>query len=494
MKFSKQILFLIFFAIYTVSFAQSKYEVRGVWFSTVWGLDFPSTPATSPLTIERQKKELTEKLDSLERININTLFFQVRNRGDLSYESKIEPWHYVFGGKTGVSPKYDILEFAITEAHKRGMEFHAWFVCMPLGSARQIKEKKQLCLPAKRPELCIKYKEEWYMNPANPNTSIYLAKLIAEATRKYDFDGVHLDYIRYPDRTNKYPDDQFFKKSKTKDLSQWRRDNITRIVSTIHDSVKSIKPYVKVSAAVIGRYCELSHTQPGWRGMEDVFQDAVQWVNLGKTDFITPMTYYPDPLFGTIVSDWCNRLDPDQVIPGVYTSMISPKERNWSADDLFDQIMIARLCGAGGVAHFRAQPLIKNEKKLSSMLSSEHYRTPALTFPLRNKPQSNSVAPPQIIEFKSENEAIFIKWKGPTNELRYNIYGSETPDIDISERAYLIAANRSTTEFLTSLKTHPKLQYIIITSVDRFGNESRPSSMMSLGMHTNDALGPLFDK
>ncbi|MGL4333059.1 MAG: glycoside hydrolase family 10 protein [Bacteroidales bacterium] len=361
MKFSKQILFLFFISAWLSSHAQSKYEVRGVWFSTVWGLDFPSKPASSASTIERQKKELTAKLDSLHKININTIFFQVRNRGDLSYESKIEPWHYVFGGKTGVSPGYDVLQFAISEAHKRGMEFHAWFVCMPLGSVKQIKDKKHLCLPATLPDLCLKYKDEWYMNPANPNTSVYLAKLIAEATRKYDFDGVHLDYIRYPDRTDKYPDDQFFKKSKAKDLSQWRRDNITRIVSTIHDSVKSIKPYVKVSAAVIGRYCELSHNKPGWRGFEDVFQDAVQWINMGEMDFITPMTYYQDPLFGTIGSDWCKRLKPDQIIPGVYTSMISPKERNWSADDLFDQIMIARLCGAGGVAHFRAQPLIIND-------------------------------------------------------------------------------------------------------------------------------------
>lgn len=495
MKFSKQILFLFFISVWLTSYAQSKYEVRGVWFSTVWGLDFPSKPASSASSIERQKKELAAKLDSLHKININTIFFQVRNRGDLSYESTIEPWHYVFGGKTGVSPGYDVIQFAIDEAHKRGMEFHAWFVCMPLGSVKQVRDKKQLSLPAKHPDLCIKYKDEWYMNPANPNTSVYLAKLIAEATRKYDFDGVHLDYIRYPDRTDKYPDDQFFKKSKAKDLSQWRRDNITRIVCTIHDSVKSIKPYVKISAAVIGRYCELSHNRPGWRGFEDVFQDAMQWINMGKMDFITPMTYYQDPLFGTIVSDWCKRLNPDQIIPGVYTSMISPKERNWSADDLFDQIMIARLCGAGGVAHFRAQPLIFNEKKLSTMLASEHYRRPGAIFPQRNQSKCGSVTVvPHVSEFKSENNIFSIKWESAGNGLRYNIYGSDSPDIDINEGAYLICTNIDSKELMLSSVSYPKLRYIIVTSVDRYGNESDPSSIASLGMNSNDALAPLFDK
>ncbi|MGL5690445.1 MAG: family 10 glycosylhydrolase, partial [Bacteroidales bacterium] len=114
--------------------SQTKQEYRGVWFSTVWGLDFPSKPVSNIFTIEKQKKELTSKLDSLQKMNINVLFFQVRNRGDLAYESVLEPWHYVFGGKTGVSPNYDLIRFAIDETHKRNMEFHAWFVCMPLGS------------------------------------------------------------------------------------------------------------------------------------------------------------------------------------------------------------------------------------------------------------------------------------------------------------------------------------------------------------------------
>lgn len=494
MKLSKQIIFLLFLFSFFTSQAQSKYEVRGVWFSTVWGLDFPSKPATSPLTIERQKKELTAKLDSLQKININTLFFQVRNRGDLSYESKIEPWHYVFGGKTGVSPGYDVVKFAIEEAHKRGMEFHAWFVCMPLGSLKQIKDKKGMCLPATQPDLCIKYKEEWYMNPANPNTAIYLAKLISEATRKYDFDGIHLDYIRYPDRTDKYPDDAYFRKAKSKDLSQWRRDNITRIVSTIHDSVKNIKPYVKVSAAVIGRYCELSHNKPGWRGFEDVFQDAMQWFNLGKMDFITPMTYYQDPLFGTIVKDWCNRLKPDQIIPGVYTSMISPKERNWSADDLFDQIMTARLCGAGGVAHFRAQPLIQNEKQLSSMLKCEHYRIPVMTFPTQNRKINGQPQPPHLTEFKADGDTLRIKWEHSDNNVRFIVYGCNSPDIDTKEGAYLIKTNYPFSELRLSAPIYSKLQYIVVTAIDRFGIESEPSGIISLGMNSNDASGLLFDK
>lgn len=353
--------------------AQNKQEYRGVWFSTVWGLDFPSKPVSRIFTIENQKKELIAKLDSLQKMNINVLFFQVRNRGDLAYDSSLEPWHYVFGGKTGISPNYDLIQFAIDETHKRGMEFHAWFVCMPLGSEKFNRDKKSLSLVQKRRDLCIKYKNEWYMDPANPGTADYLADLIGEMLQKYKVDGVHLDYIRYPDRTNGYPDDKAFKASKAKNLAEWRRSNINRIVYKIHETVKKINPEIKLSAAVIGRYNNASHNKPGWRGYEDVFQDAMAWFNADKIDFITPMTYYQDPLFGLIINDWGKKLKPSQLMAGVYTSMLSPDERDWNMDIIFDQIMIARLNGAGGVAHFRAKPLIDNTKQIRTWLCKEHY-------------------------------------------------------------------------------------------------------------------------
>ncbi|MGL5786389.1 MAG: glycoside hydrolase family 10 protein [Bacteroidales bacterium] len=495
MRFSRKstFIFLFLFLSLFISNAQSKYDVRGVWFSTVWGLDFPTRPANTPATILRQKKELIAKLDSLQKININTLFFQVRNRGDLSYESETEPWHYAFGGKTGVSPGYDLLEFAIQETHKRGMEFHAWFVCMPLGSDKQIKDKKSLSLVARRPELCLKYKNEWYMNPAKKETAVYLAGLIAETTRKYDIDGVHLDYIRYPDRTDKYPDATFFKESKAKNLDQWRRDNITRIVSSVYDSVKKIKPFVKVSAAVIGRYAEESHNKPGWRGYEDVYQDAMKWFDLGKMDFITPMTYYQDPLFGIIVNDWCKRLKPQQIVPGLYTSMISPKERNWSVNDLFDQIMIARLAGAGGVAHFRAQPLIENTKHLSDMLATEHYRTPGVPYPATDSVEHlNTPAPPHIVCVKQTQDSLYVEWEHPDKNIRFNIYAAGSPDIATSEGGYLIKTNFPYRQIRLSCNEYPGIKYFVVTSADRYGAESAASTIGYPDQQ--EAFGPLFDK
>ena len=102
-----------------------KHEIRAVWLTTVYGLDWPKRPATSASGIKAQQQELCRILDKLQDANFNTIFLQVRLRGDVIWNSAIEPASPVFSGKTGTMPGYDPLAFAIEEIHKRGMECHA---------------------------------------------------------------------------------------------------------------------------------------------------------------------------------------------------------------------------------------------------------------------------------------------------------------------------------------------------------------------------------
>ena len=97
-------------------------EIRAVWLTTIGGIDWPRTYATSPANIERQKQELVRMLDRLKEIRINTVLLQTRIRGTVIYPSALEPWDYCMTGKPGQYPGYDPLRFAIDECHKRGME------------------------------------------------------------------------------------------------------------------------------------------------------------------------------------------------------------------------------------------------------------------------------------------------------------------------------------------------------------------------------------
>ena len=111
--------------------AANKEPIRAVWLTTIGGIDWPRTYSTSISSQERQKRELTDMLDRLRLAGINTILLQTRVRGTVIYPSDYEPWDGCMSGRPGRSPGYDPLQFAITEAHKRGMELHAWVVTIP---------------------------------------------------------------------------------------------------------------------------------------------------------------------------------------------------------------------------------------------------------------------------------------------------------------------------------------------------------------------------
>ena len=176
-----------------------KHEVRAAWITAVYGLDWPRTRATTPEGIRKQQAELVEILDKLKAANFNTVLFQTRTRGDVLYQSAIEPYNSILTGKVGVNPGYDPLAFAIAECHKRGMECHAWFVTFPLGTEKSVKEQGKLSVVKKKPKLCKRHNGEWYLDPGVPETADYILSLVKEIVNGYDIDGIHFDYIRYPE-------------------------------------------------------------------------------------------------------------------------------------------------------------------------------------------------------------------------------------------------------------------------------------------------------
>lgn len=214
-----------------------KHEIRAIWLTTIYGLDWPHRPATSEASMEAQKQELCDILDRLSEANFNTVFLQVRMRGDVIYRSAIEPASRTFSGKYGAMPGYDPLAFAVEECHKRGMECHAWFVTFPVGTDKTVKEQGKLSVVKRKPKLCKHHNGEWYLDPGVPETSDYILSLVKELVGGYDIDGIQFDYIRYPEEAKAFPDKAVYKKyGKKERLSDWRRENINRIVylSLIH--------------------------------------------------------------------------------------------------------------------------------------------------------------------------------------------------------------------------------------------------------------------
>lgn len=461
-------------------FAPRKQEVRAVWLTTFKGLDWPTTPATSPATIDRQKRELTDILDRLQEANINTVIFQTRVRGNLIYPSTIETWSEPLSGKAGVSPGYDPLAFAIEECHKRGMEIHAWMVSVPLGSDKIHKEQGEKSITRRNPKICKKFRDQWYLNPGHPEAKHYLASLVHELLTNYDVDGVHLDYIRYPDRPKNFPDAADFRKyGKGMGRDEWRRNNITELVRAVYQEVKSLKPWVKVSSAPLGKYRDTRRYRSyGWNGYEAVYQEAQRWLHEGIQDMIFPMLYYRHNHFFPFVLDWKEQSCGRMVVPGLGIYFLHPSEGDWALSDIESQLNFIRWSDCAGEAHFRSRFLTDNTQGLYDRVQEHFYYTPALLPPMT---WVDSLPPsrPEGGKLTLTRTRATLSWEPSTDDSEggvfYNIYRSKTYPIIFSnpENIFSLRVKKNAMEF-PLLLPEEKDYYYAVTAMDRCGNESEP--------------------
>ena len=469
--------------------ATEKYEIRAAWITTIGGLDWPASKATSAYGIKRQKDELCRQLDILKEANFNTVLFQTRLRGDVVYPSLYETFAESLAGETGRNPGYDPLKFAIEECHKRGLELHAWIVCIPIGNDRQVKLLGKSSVVKKNPDMCIHFKKAWYLDPGNPNTAGYLSAIAKEITTCYDIDGIHLDYIRYPENVENFPDNKTFRKyGKGKDISQWRRDNITAIVRRIYNEVKSIKPWVKVSSSPVGKYNDTRrYSSKGWNAYSAVYQDVKLWLKTGIQDVIFPMMYFRDNQFYPFALDWQENKHGRWVVPGLGIYFLKYKNHEWDINEIMRQIYFTRRNKLDGQAFFRNEFLMKNTCGLTDSLTNKFYSSPAAVPPMTWQ-DSIPPSPPCNGNISYTADGIALKWERPDSckeNISYRIYASTVYPVDTDNANNIICLKNSSNGFKYTSSYCDNL-FWAVTSIDRFGNESCP-----LELNTPDSNEPL---
>ncbi|MBP5196515.1 MAG: family 10 glycosylhydrolase [Bacteroidaceae bacterium] len=428
-----------------------KHEVRGVWLTTLWGLDWPKTRGTGSAVAEKQKADLCSILDELSRDGINTVFLQTRVRGTVIYPSKIEPWDACFTGTEGKAPSYDPLAFAIEECHKRGMELHAWVVTLPMGKTQSAKTVRAMRL--------IRHEGAYYMDPTRPETAYYIANVCREIVTNYDVDGIHFDYIRYPEH--------FARKRQNPAL-------ITHIVEESNKAIKALKPWVRFSCSPIGKAGDLARqSAKGWSA-EAVGQEAVKWLRTGLMDMLCPMMYFKGDIFFPFAADWQER-SPERgiVAPGMGIYFLSPQEKNWPLEEVTRELSFLRHMGLGGAVYFRERFLADNVKGLRTWLRNQYYTAPALLPPMEAAGEAEK---PHLIGTSWDGTQGIIRVTGGS---RYVLYASESDTIDITD-----ASNIVKIVYADSDKSHPTdIRYdmlsarafslrFAVTALDRYGHES----------------------
>lgn len=439
--------------------AQPKYEVRAVWLTTIGGIDWPHSYASSNYSIERQKDELRTILDRLQHANINTVLLQTRIRATTIYPSEYEPWDGCLSGKPGKSPGYDALKFAIDECHRRGMELHAWVVAIPVGKWNATGCAR---LRKRHPGLVKKIGAEGYMDPEKPQTAEYLADLCAEITGNYDVDGIHLDYIRYHET---WP---------MKVSRRQGRANITNIVRAISHRVKSIKPWVKMSCSPIGKYKDLSRfSSYGWNAYERVCQDAQAWLRDGLMDALFPMMYFRGNQFYPFALDWSEQSYGRIVAPGLGIYFMSPGEKDWPLSDITREMLTLRHYGMGH-AYFRSKFFTDNVKGIYDFAKETFNRHPALIPPMTWESTTIPVTPSALNRKKHSGDVEMLSWRPvdkDTTKIMYNVYCSREYPVNTDDACNLMMARLQKTSII--IPRDPS-RYYAVTALDRYGNESKP--------------------
>lgn len=453
----KRFLYIFLLFVSLTSLAQPKFEVRAVWLTTIGGIDWPTTYAHDGMGGETQQQQFCKMLDRLKLAGINTVLLQTRVRATTIYSSDLEPWDGCLSGKPGVSPGYDALQMAVDECHRRGMELHAWVVTIPVGKwntygCRRIRQRY--------PSMIMKIGDEGYMNPDSYLTADYLANICQEITERYDIDGIHLDYIRYPET--------------------WRgsmsTENITRIVRAVNYRVKSLKPWVKMSCSPIGKYSDLSrYRSGGWNARRRVAQDAQQWLREGLMDQLYPMMYFQGNQFYPFAIDWQENSYGRTVVSGLGIYMLDPREGRFQLPEIKRQLNVTRQIGIGH-CYFRAKFLLDNIKGVYDY-ATWFDRHPALIPPM-TWAQSIEPAPPTTLQVRHTSQGDQLSWKGAKDRsdgpyLLYNIYASRETPVDISNPQNLIATRHIwQTLVVPYVATQSQPLHYAVTALDRYGNES----------------------
>jgi uncharacterized lipoprotein YddW (UPF0748 family) len=449
---------IIFLIVAGIVPAETKRETRAVWVATNHRLDWP--PPTFDIDI--QKKALIEIFDSVKAKKLNTVYFQVRSNGTVMFNSSYDP------PSPYVSPGFDVLAFATEEAHKRGLELHAWINAVQVFASNSLTVDSNH-IAVRKPEWILRHKDEnglsLWLDIGRPEVRNYLKNLVAELIERYDVDGIQLDYIRYPG--NNIDDDYSYANyGGNENRDEWRRNNVTELIESIYKNVKSIKPYVKVGATPIGIYRNLKGMY-GWEGYSQVYQDSREWLRRGILDYIAPQVYWSfedQTAFDKIAREWVENSFGKNVIVGI--AAYKPEVKAV----INKMVEFSQKIGADGIAFFRYSNI--KEIRIASFAN--------ISIPQRLQ-DAETVNDFRLSTFTAEYSekynSIKLNWQKETgnssDERYYALYCLPDSNSELSNDYLIdiIPATENSMKVEISRLKFPKC-YFAITSLNRYWQES----------------------
>jgi uncharacterized lipoprotein YddW (UPF0748 family) len=370
-------------------------EFRGVWVASVENIDWPSQPG---LSTQEQKDELLGILDRAVALRLNAVILQVRPAADAMYASPYEPWSEYLTGRMGRAPNpwYDPLEFAVSEAHRRGLELHAWFNPYRAHHPSGKSPPSPNHISVTNPELVKRYGSMLWMDPGEPAVREHTIRVVLDVVQRYDIDGVHIDDYFYPykekdrrGRTMQFPDASswrnYVRSGGRLSRDDWRRANVDSLIYQVYIRIKAAKPWVKFGISPFGTWRPGNPPQVGgFDSYAELYGDSRKWLVNGWADYFTPQLYWPitrpDLSYPVLLQWWVEQNAKGRHIwPGNYLDKVTGTPTGWPAQELLDQIAATRAQrGATGNVYFSMRSFMFGRDSLPEKLVTGPYATRTL--------------------------------------------------------------------------------------------------------------------
>ncbi len=412
-----------------------KREMRGAWLTTVRNIDWPSEPG---LSADEQKAELDEWLDESVDMGLNAVFLHARPTADAVYDSDLEPWARYLTGEQGGDPGYDPLEYAVQEAHERGLELHAWFNPYRVGLQDPDVENLVDSHPVKQnPDWLVDFGSEAYVDPGNPEVREWVTSVIMDVVERYDIDGMHFDdfFYPYPQDGATFDDDASWEEhgGDFDDRGDWRRDNVDQLMRDVHGGIQATKPWVSFGVSPFGIWRNDS-TDPsgsassGLQSYDAQYADTRTWIQEGTVDYVAPQLYWERGFstadYETMTDWWADEVEGTGVDLYVGQGAYRLGESGWTGDDAlstqldysggFDQV--------AGDIYFSIKSMRDNPDAVGHLLET-HYTRPALP-PVIEAPDGEGplVGAPAEVSAQTGDDGVEVEWQAIEDARFYAVY------------------------------------------------------------------------
>lgn len=475
--FTFSLLIFLTITVHSQPLPKPEREFRAVWIATVDNVDFPTKKT---LSVEEQKTELLRNLELAKALKLNAVIFQVRPQCDALYKSSIEPWSEFLTGEMGKAQSFDPLEFVVAEAHKRGILVHAWFnPYRALHPAAKTVSADHIS--KRRPDLVRKYGKYLWLDPSDSEVQAYSLRVIKDVVTRYDIDGVHFDdyFYPYPEKDAsgakiEFPDDVNWQKYKNKGgklaRDDWRRKNVDDFIKAAGREAKRIKPGILYGVSPFGIWQPLPEKGiTGLNSYAELYADSRKWLQDATVDYLAPQLYWETARKAQsfpVLLDWWKSQNTKKrhIWTGIAPYRIGSNP-NFTVGEIINQIELTKTSTQTlGAIHFSFKSLRNDLGGIQTSLREKVYSRDALIPPSPWIKTSKLRAPK--VQITRNSTLVRATWKeqGTAKAFWFVVYAKDKNGWGYS---VLPAAEKS-----ISLSADRKVEKIIVTSVDRLGNES----------------------